>query len=188
MKINELDVQSIGRDPDALEALYRSEVATVQRFIARRTTDPHHAADLTADVFISAIDTCRSYDSKRGTPRSWLLGVARNVILADARRRAREQRTNSRIIGRALLDPDDMARAVEIIDSQREARELAGSFEGLSVEERQVLELVAIDELSLNEAAEVLGVKPGTARVRLHRARRRLAKGRAVIVPTLGVS
>ena len=40
--------------------------------------------------------------------------------------------------------------------------------------ERAVLELVAIDELSLAEAAAAAGIRPVTARVRLHRARRKL--------------
>jgi RNA polymerase sigma factor (sigma-70 family) len=40
--------------------------------------------------------------------------------------------------------------------------------------ERAVLELVAIDELTVAEAAAAVGVRSGTARVRLHRARRKL--------------
>jgi RNA polymerase sigma factor (sigma-70 family) len=44
----------------------------------------------------------------------------------------------------------------------------------LPAAERAVLELVALDELSLAEAADAAGVRPVTARVRLHRARRKL--------------
>ena len=44
----------------------------------------------------------------------------------------------------------------------------------LSESERAILELVALDELSLTEAAAAAGVRPVTARVRLHRARRKL--------------
>ena len=44
----------------------------------------------------------------------------------------------------------------------------------LGEDERAVLELVAIDELTVAEAAAAVGVRPVTARVRLHRARRRL--------------
>jgi RNA polymerase sigma factor (sigma-70 family) len=40
--------------------------------------------------------------------------------------------------------------------------------------ERAVLELVALDELSVAEAAAAAGLRPVTARVRLHRARRKL--------------
>ena len=47
----------IAREPDALEAFYRDHVDAVQRFVARRVSDPHLAADLTADVFLAAVDS-----------------------------------------------------------------------------------------------------------------------------------
>ena len=56
----------IAREPDALEAFYRDHVEAVQRFVARRVSDPHLAADLTADVFLAAVDSASSYDSSRG--------------------------------------------------------------------------------------------------------------------------
>ena len=46
-----MNVTTIGTDPDALESFYREHVWAVQRFVARRVSDPHVAADLTADVF-----------------------------------------------------------------------------------------------------------------------------------------
>jgi RNA polymerase sigma-70 factor (ECF subfamily) len=46
----------IDRDPDAFEAFYRAHIELVRRFVARRVSDPHLAADLTADVFLAAID------------------------------------------------------------------------------------------------------------------------------------
>ena len=44
----------------------------------------------------------------------------------------------------------------------------------LPEDDRALIELVALDGLSVADAAQVLGVKPGTARVRLHRARRQI--------------
>lgn len=52
---------AIGIDPDALEAFYREHVAAVQRFVARRVADPERAADLTADIFLAALDAAGSY-------------------------------------------------------------------------------------------------------------------------------
>jgi RNA polymerase sigma factor (sigma-70 family) len=54
------------------------------------------------------------------------------------------------------------------------ARELYRAMDGLSDSERAVLELVAVDELTVSEAASALGIRKVTARVRLHRARRRM--------------
>ena len=125
-------LRRIGRDPTAFEAFYRDNVEAVQRFIARRVDDPHLAADLTADVFLAVIEASDTYRPSRGTPVAWLYGVARNVVADRHRQQARELRLVTRVAGRALLDPDSLARV------------------------------------------EVLGVKPGTARVRLHRARRQI--------------
>ena len=74
----------IASEPDALEAFYRDHVDVVQRFVARRVSDPHVAADLTADVFLAAVDSAASYDSSRGPVVAWLYGVGRNAIAAEA--------------------------------------------------------------------------------------------------------
>lgn len=153
------------------ETFYRAHVEGVQRFVARRVGDPYLAADLTADVFLAAIDAAGGYDPARGTPGAWLFGVARNVVAAEHRRAARERDANARWIGRDLLAIDDIERMQARIDAAAEARGLFGAIARLPEGERAVLELVALDELSVIEAAAVLGLRPVTARVRLHRAR-----------------
>ena len=110
--------------PDALEAFYRDHVEAVQRFVARRVSDPHLAADLTADVFLAAVDSAASYDSSRGPVVAWLYGVGRNAIAAEARRRARELHAVRRIEGRRLVDGAALARIEERLDAERESRRL----------------------------------------------------------------
>jgi len=164
----------IAREPDALEAFYRDHVEAVQRFVARRVSDPHVAADLTADVFLAAVDSAATYDPSRGPVVAWLYGVGRNAIAAEARRRARELHAVRRIEGRRLLDPGSLARIEERLDAERESRRLYRAIAELSAGDRALLELVSLDGLSVADAARVLGVKPATARVRLHRSRARV--------------
>lgn len=161
----------IAHDPAVFEAFYRAHVEAVQRFVARRVADPHRAADLTAEVFLAAIESADSYRADRGSPVAWLFGVARIVVSAEHRRAAREQRANARVDGRRLLGEDDVERMQERIDAAASARALFAAVARLPDGERAVLELVALDELSVAEAAAVLGIRPVTARVRLHRAR-----------------
>ena len=165
------ELPRIAHDPGTFEAFYRAHVEAVQRFVARRVGDPDLAADLTADVFLAAIDAAAGYRPERGTPSAWLLGVARNVVANDHRRAGRERAAHARVEGRRLLAPDDIERMQERIDAAAQARKLFGAVSRLPDGERAVLELVALDELSVAEAAAVLGVRPVTARVRLHRAR-----------------
>ena len=164
----------IGAEPDAFEAFYRDHVEAVQRFIARRVDDPHLAADLTADVFLAAIDGAHTYRPDRGPVVAWLYGVGRNTIAAEVRRRSRELNAVRRISGQRLLDPASQARIEERIDAERESRRLYRALAALGDDDRALLELVALDGLSVADAARSLGVKPATARVRLHRSRARL--------------
>jgi RNA polymerase sigma-70 factor (ECF subfamily) len=169
MRPNEL--QRIAHDPATFEAFYRDHVEGVQRFVARRVADPHLAADLTAEVFVAAIDAAPTYRPDVGPPSAWLFGIARNVVSAEHRRAGRERRANARIEGRRLLEPDDVARMQERIDAEARGRELYAALADLPDGERAVFELTALDGLTPGEAAAVLGIRPVTARVRLHRAR-----------------
>jgi RNA polymerase sigma-70 factor (ECF subfamily) len=170
-------VQELGQiesDPDAFERFYREHVEAVLRFVARRVDDPYLAADLTADVFVAAIESAGSYRRSRGEPVAWLFGIARNVVAGERRRNAKELRTAARVRGRELVDEDDLAALNERIDSESAARALYHELRLLPAGERAVLELVALDGLSAGEAGQALGIGAVAARVRLHRARRRL--------------
>lgn len=166
---------AIAHDADAFEAFYREHVEALQRFIARRVSTPEAAADLTADVFLAAIEAAQSYDPRRGSPEAWLFGIARHRIVDSYRAAARESRAAAAIVGSDLLTGDDLVRIHERLDAVASARDLYERLAAIPEPERAVLELVALDELSVAEAAVALRISTVAARVRLHRARRRLA-------------
>jgi RNA polymerase sigma-70 factor (ECF subfamily) len=167
-------VRSIGTDPAAFTEFYRAHVDEVTRFVARRVSDPQLVADLTAEVFVAVIEAASRYRGSSGGPRTWLYGIARNVIAGEFRRSEREQRAERLVAGRRLLDADDVDRLMAKIDAFRQVRKLLEELQALPEGERAVLELVAVDDLSVAEAAAVLNIRPVAARVRLHRARRAL--------------
>ncbi len=164
----------IGTDPDLFEAFYREHVEDLQRFVARRVEDRERAADLTAEIFLAAIDSAHRYRPRRGTPKAWLFGIARVLVANDRRQRRRERAREEKFRGSALLDEEDAARMDARIDAAAQSRRLYAAMDRLTEAERAVLELVAIDELTVAEAAAAVGVRAGAARVRLYRARRRL--------------
>ncbi|WP_406284364.1 RNA polymerase sigma factor [Embleya sp. NBC_00896] len=173
--MGESDLVRIGRDPTAFEAFYRRHFEAVTRFVARRVDDPHTVADLTAESFLAAIGSVRTYRADRGSEVAWLFGVARHVVQAENRRAARERRAAHRSAGRRQLDDDDMARMEERIDAESSARRVYATLAGLPEGERALIELMSVDGLSVTEAAAALGIRPVTARVRLHRARKALS-------------
>src|SRR6476659_5951628 len=164
----------IGTDAEIFEAFYREHVEDLQRFVARRVGDRERAADLTAEIFLAAIDSANRYRPRRGNPKAWLYGIARVLVANDRRKRGRERAGEERLRGSALLDEEDAARMDARLDAAAQSRHLYEAMDRLPEAERAVLELVAIDELSVAEAAAAAGVRPVTARVRLHRARRKL--------------
>jgi RNA polymerase sigma factor (sigma-70 family) len=159
------------RDPAIFEEFYRRHVDAVTRFVARRVDDPHTVADLVADVFVAVIHSAHTYRPGRGTERAWLYGVARNVVSAERRRTAREAALNGRIAGRRLLESDDIARLEEKLDAESPGRRALAAMARLPDSQRALLELVAVDQLTVAEAAAALGIHQVAARVRLHRAR-----------------
>jgi RNA polymerase sigma factor (sigma-70 family) len=164
----------IDTDPELFEVFYREHVEDLQGFVARRVGNRERAADLTAEIFLAAIDSAHRYRPRRGTPKAWLYGIARALVANDGRRRGRERAREERFRGSALLNEEDAARMDARIDAAAQSRRLYTAMDRLSEDERAVMELVAIDELTVAEAAAAAGVRPVTARVRLHRARRKL--------------
>ena len=157
----EPQVRSIGTDPVAFTEFYRAHVDEVTRFVARRVADPQLIADLTADVFLAVIEAAARYRGSHGGPRTWLFGIARNVIAAEFRRTAREQRAASLIAGRRLLDADDVGRLTERIDALRQVREMHAALRALPEGERAVLELVSVDGLSCGGGGIGTQYRPG---------------------------
>jgi len=164
----------IATDPEIFEAFYREHVEAIQGFVARRVGERERAADLTAEIFLAAIGAARRYRPGRAAPKAWLYGIAINVVGADRRREGRERARDERLRASELLDEDDAERIDARIDAAATQRRLYAAIERLPAAERAVLELVALDELGLAEAADATGIRPVTARVRLHRARRKL--------------
>jgi RNA polymerase sigma factor (sigma-70 family) len=171
--VSAVQLPRIGTDPELFDAFYSEHLEDLQRFVARRVGDRDRAADLTAEIFLAAIDSAHRY-RPTGTPKSWLYGIARVLVANDRRRRGRERAREERLRGSALLDEEEAARIDARIDAAAESRRLYAAMDLLPEADRAVLELVALDELTVAEAAAAVGVRPVTARVRLHRARRKL--------------
>ncbi|QEU92075.1 sigma-70 family RNA polymerase sigma factor [Streptomyces kanamyceticus] len=158
------------RDATAFEPLVVRHSAALHGYFARRA--PGAADDLLAEAWLQAYAARRGFDAARGPARAWLFGVARNVLSAHWRHAARQRPGPS---GEARDDPWDAVDAR--LDAAAVAPALRGALAELPAEERELLLLVAWEQLTPGEAAAVVGVPAGTARSRLHRARTRLRSG-----------
>jgi RNA polymerase sigma factor (sigma-70 family) len=171
--------QRSGPDDDAVaefEALYRANVAAVTAYFARRSAEPQTVADLTADTFVQAITSLATFDPRKGTPRAWVFGIARRIYAAHCQARSQQRSKVERLAGRRELAPDVVGELIDRIDAERPGRALVSGLTTLPGADRAVVELVDLAGLQPKEAAQVLGVAPGTLRMRLMRARARLRK------------
>jgi RNA polymerase sigma factor (sigma-70 family) len=155
-------------DDDAqLEMLHREHAGAVRAY-ARRRIGRDDADDVVADVFVVA---WRRIEDAPAEARTWLLGIARRV-LANRHRTAKRQRAlYERLAREAETAPVGAAPS----GNGGEGAVLR-ALASLAPADREVLLLVTWDGLSHAQAAEVLGVRPATLTMRLHRARQRLKR------------
>ena len=149
---------------ERFEALFRAEYRAVADYIGRRA-EPDVVDDLVNEVFLVA---WRRLERVPAEPRAWLLTVARNVIGTHIRGARRSRALTVRL---AITEVDWTQPPPKV-----DGGEVAAALAGLPEKDREALMLVSWDGLSPSEAAVVLGERPASFRVRLHRARRRLAR------------
>ena len=133
-------------------------------------------ADLTADTFVAVITGFASFDPRKGTAWAWLFGIAGHVYAAHCAAYSQQQHRLERLAGGRELDQDQVDELLERIDAERAARGLLAELARLPERDRAVIDLVDIAGLQPKEAADALGLPPGTVRMRLMRARARLRK------------
>ena len=148
-------------------SLYESTFSDIYAYATRALVpDRSEIDDVVAEIYLVA---WRRIDELPSSPqdRLWLFGVARNVVRNNRRSSTRRHRLVDRIHRQPHPPPGSSDPfAVDVIDALRR----------LSASEREVMQLVVWDGLSPAEAAEVLNCSVNVVQVRLHRARRRLAR------------
>jgi RNA polymerase sigma factor (sigma-70 family) len=155
------------------EAVFREHFAPVHRFIARRVGKAL-AEDLAAEVFATAYRRRAAYQPGRGSLRSWLYGIANNVVRGHWRDEQQLLELDARL-SRDLPGPLPTAQFADAADERviaaKLAPRIAGALAALNREQREVLLLHAWADVSHEEIAAALGIAQGTARSRLSRAR-----------------
>ena len=145
-------------DRDAFAQLFARYRDPVWRFFRRRVADSARAEELAQDVFAGVLSAAARYQA-RSTFRSYLFGIAFNVLLAD-RRRLRPSAGSQ--------DPDELpVRGADMDDVVWVQRALAALEEG----DREILMLREYEQLSYQEIADIKGVPVNTVRSQLFRAR-----------------
>ena len=151
---------------DEFERLFRDHHAAVHRYAAWRVA-PDAVQDVVSETFLVA---WRRFEDLRGDPLPWLLGIARRTAANQRRAGARRDALAERLSAEPASDQHGSG-----VD-----RGLLRALAALGERDREALMLVAWDGLDKQAAAAVMGCSKAAFAVRLHRARRRLARGLAL--------
>ncbi|MFP4270694.1 MAG: RNA polymerase sigma factor [Alphaproteobacteria bacterium] len=143
------------------------EIPHLRRYARGLTGDAWSADDLVQASLERALRKHRLW-RRRGSLRSWLLRIVYRTFLNDLQQGRRHVPLDDAAAGEAMPTPEASQ------ETRLEALDIVRSLERLPVQQRAVLLLVAVEDLSYDEVAEVLGVPIGTVRSRLSRARESL--------------
>lgn len=165
---------------DAFEALVLKYQTPVYHLCLRITGNPEDAADMTQESFLKAwrsLDTFH-FDAAFST---WLFRLASNTcldFLRSVKRRPQISLTVEDADGEEqVLDvPDPALPPEETLLRAEEQQQVSEAMQALPPEQRKILTLRVVDDLSYSEIATVLSIKEGTVKSRIARARENLRK------------
>jgi RNA polymerase sigma-70 factor (ECF subfamily) len=142
-----------------------AEIPYLRRFARGMAGDAALADDLVQDCLERALAKEHLYDPARQL-RTWLYAILRNIHVSGLRRQGR---------ARVVKSVDELAPEEEAVAGEQEdqvaVRSIAEALDRLPHLHREVILLIALEDLSYREVAEIVGVPVGTVMSRLSRAR-----------------
>jgi RNA polymerase sigma-70 factor, ECF subfamily len=144
--------------------LIERQIPKLRRYARALTHSTDRADDLVQDTLIRALAKAHLWQA--GTDlRAWLFAVMHNQHVNTVRRASRQE---------SMIDIEEMSSSLTASSdptASRQLHELERAIACLPGEQREVILLVGLEEMSYQEAAQVLGVPVGTVRSRLSRGR-----------------
>ena len=152
------------------EALYRDSAGAIFSFVAGMLRDRPAAEEVTAIAFERGFRARTTFDARRGAPRAWMFGIARNAALDELRRRGR--------MAELPPDPEDRTSPGPPERAEAGARRavVLRALDALEPHERELVTLRFDGGLSHAEIGEILDVTATNASTMLHRAVIKLRK------------
>jgi RNA polymerase sigma-70 factor (ECF subfamily) len=149
-----------------LDQLYRQYARDVHRFAVYLSGDPALADDITAETFLRAWTS--SAPIREATVKAYLFAIARNQYLQELRKRARHVELDSSY-------PAAEPGAQESVQQRDALSIVLAALRRLPELDRSALLMRTLEELPYEEIAQALQLSISAAKVRVHRARLRLA-------------
>jgi len=161
-------VEAAKFDPLAFGELYERYHARVYRYVFHRLDNASDSEDVTALVFLKALEALPSYHGQRSTFAPWIFRITRNAVVDFYRRR--KSVPMPECMEHEALDPDPAVYAVQV----ERAEALHMLVDRLLPDQRDVVLLRFAADLSFSEIAVVMNRNEPAVRMLLHRSLRKL--------------
>ena len=162
-------IESSWLEPERFAVLFDRHAPHIHRYLARRA-GRQVADDLVAETFLTAFAKRDRYDLGYSDARPWLYGIATNLVSQHRRDEARQYRIRQGAMAEPEV-PDHADRVAAGVTAQAMRAPLDAALAALSAGDRDVLLLIAWEQLTYQEVSRALAIPAGTVRSRLHRAR-----------------
>lgn len=153
----------------AMRTLYARHNVSVYRFVLRLIGDASKAEEVVSDVFFNVWRQAGRFEG-RSRVSTWILAIARYKAFTARRRRQDEELEYA--AAEDIADPGDDPE--QTLDRKDRSTILRGCLAQLCPRHREIIDLVYYHEKSIEEAAIIIGVPPGTVKSRMHYARKRI--------------
>ena len=163
-------------DNGAFEELLLLHQKKVYNLCLRMSANPDDALDLSQEAFLRAWRSLGQYQFEASFS-TWLFRLTSNICIDFLRRKKRRQETSltesydGSDEGAELSVPDAQPGPEQQAMTNETKIELARAMEQLSPEHREILQLRVVEDLQYEQIADILGVRVGTVKSRLARAR-----------------
>lgn len=171
----DVNVPTVGCDAEVVWAWFDEHARSLGSYAARRV-GPNLARDVVAETFRIACEQYDQFDPGRGAERAWLFGIATNLIRRHWRTEERRLRIQAQASRIDSTRGDPLLRVDERLDASKHYQRVVDAVAKLDPEDRDLLVLIAWEQMTSREAAAVLGIPAGTVRSRLTRIRTHLAE------------
>ena len=152
--------EDVARKQIAVERLFETHFERVARYIAIRIGNMNDAEDLASEVFVRALKTADTYKETGAPMEAWLFRIAHNIAVDYFRQKGRRPAVPlDETLPLAAKD-----NPVEDVERDQEVEELKKAVSQLTEAQKQVLALRFGSEMTSEEAAKVMGKKPGAVR------------------------
>jgi RNA polymerase sigma-70 factor, ECF subfamily len=166
----------LGGDADAFRALVERYQNPVRRMVRNYTSDSHGYEDIAQEVFLTAYRKLAKFDPTRSCFSTWLFTITRNLSWNALRK-------TQPLVMQEIPERQSGANPDQQMQEQEYGSVLEKALQALPGRFRRAFVLAEIEKLSYEEIARIEGVRFGTVKSRIHRAKQKL---QAALKPLLG--